>query len=283
MKIKRPIFLILFTLININYLIAQQQTSFFNTAWLKATVSIETKVKNKYVPIGTGFLLATFSNHIMLVTAKHVILDERDSISVNLYYRLNAIDTSSSVFEANYPPKLHVNKGWFLSDKYDVAARFISYSEKSDLTFIDSAQFLVSNNLSPAANVLILGFPLGLRSEKYSTPIVRKGIVAKSENGEIIIDAFVFPGNSGGPVLYTPPLRLGEGLHSNLINEERLIGLVSNYIPYQDIAISQQTKRPRISFEENAGLCNIVPVEAIIELMKRTDFKNIDDNMYMYR
>lgn len=283
MKLKVQIVLVLFTLLNMNLSIAQQQTSFFNTAWLKATVSIEKKSGNKFIPIGTGFLLSTFSKHLMLVTAKHVILDERDSISANLYYRLNEVDTSSSVFEANYPPKLKFNKGWFLSDRYDVAARFISYSEKSDLVYIDSSQFLESKYLSPAANVLVLGFPLGLRSEKYSTPIVRKGVVAKCDNNEILVDAFVFPGNSGGPVLYIPPLRLGEGLQSDLINEERLIGLVSYYIPYQDIAISQQTKRPRISFEENAGLCDVVPIEAIIEIMLRADFKDIDDHMYLYR
>ncbi len=268
---------------NVSDIFSQNKTSFFNTNWLKTTVSIEVKIKNKYQPIGTGFLLTTLSNHIMLVTAKHVILDEKDSIVANLYYRLNEIDTTSILFEANYPPKLLRDKGWFLSNKYDVAARFVFFSEKSDIVFIDTSKFLNTKNLTPAANILILGFPLGLRSESYSTPIVRKGIVAKTESNNIIVDAFVFPGNSGGPVLYTPPLRLGKGLHSDLENDDKLIGIVSNYIPYQDIAISQQTKRPRISFEENTGLCNVVPVEAIIEIMNRPDFKNIDENMYLYR
>jgi hypothetical protein len=40
---------------------------------------------------------------------------------------------------------------------------------------------------------------------------------------------------------------------------------VSSYIPYVDVAVSQQTKRPRITFEENSGLTQIFPVEAITQ------------------
>lgn len=265
-------------------LYAQTNTSFFNAGWLKSTVSIEVKIKNDYRPIGTGFILKTFSNHFMLVTAKHVIIDENDRITENIYYRMNDVDTNSTMFNTNYPPKLKTNKGWFISDKYDIAVRFIYYhKDKSEIIIIDTSNFLSTKYLKPAANVLILGYPLGLRSEKYSTPIVRKGIVAKNENGSIIVDGFVFPGNSGGPVLYSPPLKVGKGLETKMVNEEKLIGMVANYIPYQDIAVSNQTKRPRISFEENSGLCNVVPVEAILEIMTRPDFKNIDENMVKYR
>lgn len=263
---------------------AQTNTSFFNENWLKSTVSIEVRIKNDYRPIGTGFILKTFSNHFILVTAKHVIIDENDRIKENIYYRMNDVDTNSTMFETNYPPKLKVNKGWFFSDKYDIAVRFIYYHiNKSELVVIDTSHYLSTKYLKPAANVLILGYPLGLRSEKYSTPIVRKGIVAKNENESIIVDGFVFPGNSGGPVLYSPPLKIGKGLETKMVNEEKLIGMVANYIPYQDIAVSKQTNRPRISFEENTGLCNVVPVEAILEIMTRPDFKNIDENMVKYR
>lgn len=280
---RRIPFLIFLFLIIFSKIFPQGKTSFFNTAWLKTTVSIEVKVKNNFKAIGTGFLLSTPSKHVILVTAKHIIYDGNDSISSNLYYRLNEVDTSSTIFAANYPPKFITNKGWFLSDKYDLAVRFVSFSKHSDLVFIDSSNCLRSIYLNPAANVLVLGFPLGLRSEVYSTPIVRKGIIAKTEQNNVIVDAFVFPGNSGGPVLYTPPLRLGKGLQSGLENDEKLIGLVSGYIPYQDIAVSQQTKRPRISFEENTGLCNVVPVDAIFEIINRNDFREIDENLYRFR
>jgi len=45
---------------------------------------------------------------------------------------------------------------------------------------------------------------MGLRSEAYATPITRQGIVAGLGEQGFLLDAFVFPGNSGGPVIYKP-------------------------------------------------------------------------------
>jgi len=274
----------LIIIIYVGNIVGQEMTSYFNSELLKATVSIEIKVKNTYRPVGTGFILGTNNKHLILVTAKHIIINENNELINNLYYRLNEIDSNSAVFKTNYPPKYKQNNGWFISDKYDLALRFISfYADKSEFTYMDSSFFLDSKYLSPTTDVIILGYPMGLRAEKYSTPIVRKGIIAKNDKGNIILDAFIFPGNSGGPVLYTPKIKIGEGLSSKIINEEKLIGMVSSYIPYMDVAISQQTKRPRISFEENSGLCNIVPVDAIREIMNREDFIEVDNNLYKYR
>ena len=44
-----------------------------------------------------------------------------------------------------------------------------------------------------------------------------------------------------------------------------MIGVVAAYLPYHDIAISQQTRRPRIVFEENSGLASIVPIDRVID------------------
>ena len=43
--------------------------------------------------------------------------------------------------------------------------------------------------------------------------------------------------------------------------------MVSGYIPYQDVAVSQQTGRRRIIFEENSGLGKVVPYDAIQRLV----------------
>jgi len=47
-----------------------------------------------------------------------------------------------------------------------------------------------------------------------------------------------------------------------------LIGMVSGYVPYQDVAYSLQTKRPRVIFEENTGLAVVVPVDRIAEVVE---------------
>ena len=44
--------------------------------------------------------------------------------------------------------------------------------------------------------------------------------------------------------------------------------MVSAYIPYQEIAVSTQTDRPRMIFEENSGLGVVVPHDAITETIK---------------
>jgi hypothetical protein len=74
-----------------------------------------------------------------------------------------------------------------------------------------------------------------------------------------LIDALVFPGNSGGPVITRPELTSIEGTKRQ--NNAYLLGVVRAYVPYQDVAISQQTGRPRIAFEENSGLAEVIPMD----------------------
>ena len=51
------------------------------------------------------------------------------------------------------------------------------------------------------------------------------------------MDLFVFPGNSGGPVIYCPAIKFGKNITSGVLNEQRFIGLVSESINYVDVAI----------------------------------------------
>lgn len=85
----------------------------------------------------------------------------------------------------------------------------------------------------------------------------------EGHSSDYIIDAFVFPGNSGGPVIIKPELMAIQGTLP--MTETRLIGLVKSYIPYRDVAISPQTGRTRVIFEENTGLTNVEPVDYIIQ------------------
>ena len=71
------------------------------------------------------------------------------------------------------------------------------------------------------------------------------------------------PKNSGGPVILQPSFIAIEG--TKPIEKASLIGIVKSYLPYQDMAISEQTKRPRIIFEENSGLASIISAEYIYE------------------
>ena len=126
--------------------------------------------------------------------------------------------------------------------------------------------------VSEGDGVFVLGFPLGEAGEERNYAVARQGIMARVQdwvNGNasiFLIDAFVFPGNSGGPVLLKPEFTSIEGTNTN--SRCGLIGMVSAYIPYQEIAISLQTGRPRMIFEENSGLAKVVPLNVIHEAVE---------------
>src|SRR5205814_3445547 len=111
--------------------------------------------------------------------------------------------------------------------------------------------------ISEGDGVYSLGFPMGLVGGERNFVIVRQGAIARIRDAlagttkEFLIDAAIFPGNSGGPVVTRPELASIQGTKAQ--NAAYLVGLVKAYIPYQDAAISLQTRRPRIVFEENSG------------------------------
>ena len=128
------------------------------------------------------------------------------------------------------------------------------------------------SEVSEGDGVFVLGFPLGEAGEERNYAVVRQGIVArvqdwlKGTGQTFLIDASIFPGNSGGPVLLKPELTSIQGTKSN--DKCVLIGMVSSYLPYREIAISQQTGRPRMIFEENSGLGVVVPPNVIQETIQ---------------
>lgn len=122
----------------------------------------------------------------------------------------------------------------------------------------------------------ILGFPMGLVGDKRSAVMVRGGPIARIQDtfnnlsDVIIVDTFIFPGNSGGPVVTRPEMTSIQGTKGQ--DRSYLIGIVKSYIPYTDEAISPQTGKTRITFEENSGLAAAHPIDCVNEAI-RADFK----------
>lgn len=119
----------------------------------------------------------------------------------------------------------------------------------------------------------VLGFPMGLVGGTRNMVIARSGTIARirdtltKSNNEYLIDAFVFPGNSGGPVISKPEAMAIKGTKSQ--GASFLIGIVKSYVPYRDIAVSLQTKRPRVIFEENSGLAAVHPIDCVRETIEK--------------
>ncbi|NBA86059.1 hypothetical protein GVN16_09820 [Emticicia sp. CRIBPO] len=131
---------------------------------------------------------------------------------------------------------------------------------------ITSLEVEATRNLSEigiANDVYLMGYPtsLGLTQSKYfdiTKPLIRKGIISGINTNEetFIIDCPSYQGNSGGPVV-----EQGEDGYF------RIIGLVSQYIPYET---TWYNNRERIKNTEvsNSGFSVCVPFDKINELIE---------------
>jgi hypothetical protein len=263
-----------------------KSTAVFNQLWLKAIVSIEVlDAQGKGAPIGTGFLLRTPNSHLALVTAKHVVYenDGNGPLLKNLAYRLNRTN-GTSILASDSFMDTGTQSGWFRSEPNDVACRLMMKEDISDYSTIPYARFLSTPQMQAGAPLFIIGFPLGLRSDQYATPIVRRASIARVDQDRVdqdilIVDGSVYPGNSGGPVVYEPVIQLGEGFTTGILQGEWLAGMVMSEIAYVEPAISLQTKRPRITFEQNSGLSNVLPADKVMELLRGPEFVGADETL----
>lgn len=247
------------------------------------------KETSKWVTVGTGFFYGYLVQEdsdpskrkyaVFLVTAGHVIRPLVSNKQASISVRLDSVLSvgKSEQFEIAV-------SDWFFhpSPEVDLAAVPIpiemlklrglqaGFFENDQHVFAKSS--LIESGVSAGDGVFILGFPMRLAGRERNYVILRQGAIARIaeyEDGRSIsflLDAFIFPGNSGGPVLLKPEIASISGTKSN--NRSALVGVVSSYIPYIDTAFSAQTKRPRVTFEENSGLAQVVPVEFVNEMLK---------------
>ena len=120
--------------------------------------------------------------------------------------------------------------------------------------------------------IYVLGFPLGIVGKTRNAVIARSGTIARiqdalsKENAEYLIDAFVFPGNSGSPVILKVEFSaLGD---TKPQNRSYVIGIVKQNVSYVDEAYSKQTGEVRVVFQDNSGLAVVHPIDFINEIIQ---------------
>ena len=235
---------------------------------LSGIVSLEARNRS----VGTGFLYARFfaklpnRPFLFIATNSHVV----DAVVSHI--RFNRTDGGTGLVPVNEVTRPGVE--WSRHETADVAV--LPLPRDSPLSRSSGADHMYfPDNHGPTteqwqhvkegSGVFVLGFPLGLTGERRNYPIVRHGIIARIQDWQrrdapsFLIDSTAFPGNSGGPVILQPEavgLTGAEG-----IKEPLLLGIVSKYLTYQDVAVSRQTGQPRVVFEENSGLAEVVPID----------------------
>lgn len=256
-----------------------QRTSQLDQQWLDTVVSIERlSAEGRETPVGTGFIVASSRNHLMLISARHVVTDAEGRLLGDLAYRLNRPGGASLLIRDT--DLMHAGGGhWFVSQQDDIAARFLPVLAGASIKAIPLERFVDEAQVKAGTPLAALGFPLGLRSVDHAKPIARSGMIGRADPASLLADLFVFPGNSGGPVLYVPPLRVGGEAASDVVPHEMLVGMVSSFISYNDIALSNQTRRPRVVFEENAGLANLVPAWVVRRFVTSGEVNAMDQRL----
>jgi hypothetical protein len=116
-----------------------------------------------------------------------------------------------------------------------------------------------------ANDIYVLGYPasIGLQQAPqidYNTPLLRKGIVAGTNNANktIVLDCMTFHGNSGGPVL--------EVIHHGFGGQIRVIGVVTQYVPVAETWINTTQSYGNMQLY-NSGYSIAEPMDAVLDLL----------------
>lgn len=239
---------------------------------------------------GSGFYLST-SNHIFLVTAKHVLFD----LTTGRMRATNATLTSYSTgSNGSVRCELRLNLGQLAADgeirahpTHDTTVVRFGASHESEISTVRRHVIVVTNpspgvlrtsagtlrrkkdvrigddiyvfsyptSLNPAS----LGLPLPVAFDP-ERPLLRKGIVAgKDDKAErIIIDSSVFFGNSGGPVVELQSHETGAYFN--------IIGVVSQFIPFTDMSESKRLHTITVA-QYNSGYAVVEPADFILDLL----------------
>jgi hypothetical protein len=237
--------------------------------------------KQKINPNATGFIIKVdVVTH--LVTAKHVVVDPRnnkmrDDITVFLNTKgdgkIKAVSTKTIREQVGIEWIFHAN------ELVDIAMiPFPIDIQNDDVMIIPEQNFLDIQQLAELYNIFFLSFQPGVVEESKINPITRVGVVSRiNEDSSFYIDAPAFPGNSGSPVFITPSAWRfgGKGIVFGADKiAGKFIGIIGEYITHKEIAISTQTSKPRVIFEENTGISKVWSVNHMNQIIQSQNFKD---------
>ena len=231
-------------------------------SWIYATMLIE----NEWGDRGTGFLVAREledgGGRVFLATNKHVLHREAQmrQIATRVLLHLSIRDEDGSIAGKVAELPLNLEDGsnvWrehpdrdvdvlafnvtpLLVQHPQIIRKWPRYSLFADHAKLDELEITIGED------ILVIGYPLGLRHAKSNFPLVRSGIIATriGENLEdeveergirrrrllrgFLIDGAVVPGSSGSPVILKPSIGRFKGGGINIgSSPPLLLGIVA--------------------------------------------------------
>jgi len=249
---------------------------------IKKTVVFLGDINREGIPrfYATGTLVKV-QNIFHLITAKHVVKDGetgefKDGKMLAFFNSKDENIKSRPVDKA----KQELNANWIFHKNPEVDVAIIPFAideNDDDVLVIPDNLFLLSNNIFELYDIFFLSYQPGIESTRKISPIFRSGIVSIINNNKTFyIDASAFPGNSGSPV-FTKPSPITFNKNGIAIGGDQIggkfIGIIGEYVPYREVAISAQTGRPRVIFEENTGLSKVWSIDFINEIIDSDEFK----------
>ena len=259
-----------------------------NPRYLDAVVAIGTKKDTVWY--GTGFFYGHFikrgdkAGHVLfLVTNRHILESQIKDGNTEILLKCNSKDDGTA---REMTLSLYDETGDEYSFLYhpnpniDLAILPVDYNKikkEMKVDYIRENQSLTINKMkdegvSEGDFVFILGFPMGNVGTSRKCTIVRSGIIARisdafhGDSEDFLLDAFIFPGNSGGPVITKPELTGMVG--TKQLDKSVLIGVVKEYLSYEEIAKSEQTGQTKVIFTENSGLALVHPINFVNEIIR---------------
>lgn len=245
----------------------------------------ETRINRENNPedifVATG-ILVQIDNIFHLITAKHVVFDneKKELKNSELWIAFNTKDNKIVKRPIkDIKKKFEVEWIFHEKDKVDLAIIPTALNPQSDdVKVINPNLFLTIEQLYELYDVFFLSFQPGIPTENVIKPVIRNGTISRiNKDKSFYIDGFAFPGNSGSPVFLKPsPIRFDKG-NISLGGDPwggKFVGIIGEYLPYQEIAVSIQTGKPRVIFEENTGLSKVWSIEYLNEIIESDLFKN---------
>lgn len=246
-----------------------------------------TDVKEQFVWTGC---LVKIDGIVHLLTAKHVVLNiDQNGKVVNQKQNLKIFVNQKISPKLVWARDINWLKtkwlSWIYHNKQEIDIALIPLVldiGKDDITVLDIQSFWQKvTDLMETDDLFYVAYQPNvseLKTDGNVSPVIRKGSIAKVNNEHkcFYIDWAAFPWNSWSPVFRLPSI-FKDIWPWVQIWPDRLwwsfLGIINRYVPYQEVAVSTQTGRPRIIFEENTGLSHARSLDVILEIIAQEDFK----------